>query len=470
MSHQSLHALKIGMRRRSEVIVLTQSMRTLLFLLLVASTVHAQNELDLSETSTVEGVLVLPGVLKIVSAPKVGGLIGVDTRKTTEKFETIAHAKVVESLSKELAGRVIPAAATLGALDKNKITPAQIKNPDAIAKIANATNVAWVVVLDGPKTNGLFASICGVDGKQVGTTEFVGDAKNTDELTKKITAQLAMLSKIKADAAAKAKPVAVVVAPPPPEEDVKDAELELMNRKTVKQDENEVDAEFIRGIISVGPGGAIRNATISGSASSSLAELQNQNVAGLGVYASVSPLKFVASLRKSRFSDVFVDFNYRRAFVFAKGIQGAVTGLRCSMNDEEFSIRGGYRIKVLNGTYGTTVGIAGAFTQENTEFLCDLPVLSTAYRGIDAQLKIRQPLYKNMVTLDVAGGPRFLLSGNNVQSGAFSFGGEAWIEVKPINILFVRGGIRASRLSLNSETISVTEQRAFFGLEVGAFL
>jgi hypothetical protein len=452
-------------------------MQKLFVLLLLAATVsNAQlAEIDLSETENVAGVLVLPSVIRVTSAPKAGGLIGVDTRKVTEKFEGPIFQKMVRLLGSELSGRVIPAATALGALAKNKVTPANVKAADSLAKMAAATKATWVVLLDGPRSNALFASLHDAQGEQVGTIETVTDAKNTDGLAKKIAAQLGALSKAKADEENKVKPPVpqVSVVPPPViEEDVRDTDLDLLKKTKQKPDDLfRPDVNHVRALASVGPGGAIRNVSVSGDGLAALGQLQpTQPVLGFGAYVLVAPLKLIPSLYQSRFSDVFIDFNYRRAIVYALGIAGRVTGQRCSINDEEFSVRGGYKVKVLAGDYGTTVGLAGAFTQESTQFLCDFPALSTAYRGIDAQLKIRQPIYRDMAVLDFSGGPRFLLDGASATAGSLSFGGEAWLEVKPVSVLFTRAGVRISQLSLRNETIAATELRTFFALEIGVFL
>ena len=100
---------------------------------------------------------------------------------------------------------------------------------------------------------------------------------------------------------------------------------------------------------------------------------------------------------------------------------------------------------------------------------CDLPVLSTSYRGADVQLRVRQPLYKNLVSLDLAVGPRFLFSGPSASPG-FSIGGEAWVEATPVSYLFGRVGGRVSRLQVSNGTaLTVLDTRMFFALEVGAY-
>jgi hypothetical protein len=111
------------------------------------------------------------------------------------------------------------------------------------------------------------------------------------------------------------------------------------------------------------------------------------------------------------------------------------------------------------------VGLA----QEQTTADCSASVPSLVYRGLDLQLRYKQPLGGDVFALDLAAGPRVLFSGPQAPSPGFSFAGELWLEVKPVSVLFLRAGARLSRLVLANDALGFVDLRTFVGAEVGAF-
>jgi hypothetical protein len=260
----------------------------------------------------------------------------------------------------------------------------------------------------------------------------------------------------------------VVEAPlPPPEDDVTEAPTAF---ETVsKTSYFEADPSKPRLTVAVGPGAVLRNFDISGSQVASLAQLRSGGIVGLGVYAQFNPLQWFAATSGQRWSDLEFEVNWRHAFVTAKGTGGAVEGQTCSMNDEDLQLRGTFRYKLGDG-YLPSIGVGGGYSKEQTIFQCDLPVITTRFNGVDAQLRIQQPLYRQVVSLDLAVGPRFLFGGPSATPG-FSIGGEAWVVARPVSYLFGRVGGRVSRLQISDGTsLAVIDTRMFFALEVGAYL
>lgn len=423
-------------------------------------------ELDLSSSADVKAVLLLPPIVRVTQSQ--GGFSGFDTKKTFDKFDYASHKKFVASLSKQLEGKVLGAELIQGAIVKEGFTVALARTPAGLSKLARATNVGFVVLLEFNKTASLVATIHDAEGVAKGEPLYVANAggltqKNGDDLATILGKALIDLSKEKPATA-----VATVEAPPPPppEEDVNDAPpLE------VKQAPKEwsADPDKTRLVVAVGAGAALRALSISGEAASQLAELRNNGVIGVGVYAQVQPLQFIPSMAGKRWADLEVEVNFRRAIVKATGVEGAAQGTNCSMTDDDLQIRGTYRFKVADATYAPSVGVGGGWSQERTLFdACTLPLVSATYRGIDAQLRIRQPLFRNLLSLDLAAGPR-ILQGSSATSTKLSLAGEAWLELKPASVFFVRGGARGSRLSAELPGLSVVENRFFFALEAGAF-
>ena len=428
-------------------------------------------ELDLSTTADVKGVLILPPIVKVTSST--GGFSGFDTKKVSERFDLAAHKRLVAAFEKKLEGKVVAAELTQSVLVKEGLTPAAVRTPAGLQKLAKATNVAYMVLIELTKTSALAGNVFDATGKQQGQSSFVNNAagitqKHADDLAGYVSHEIATVSKAAAVAAAAAAAAAAPVneALPPPEDDVQEAPAAF--ETAAKTTFFEPDPSKPRLTVAVGPGAVARSFILSGDKASALAELRSGTLVGLGVYAQVSPLQFIAATAGKRWSDLELEVNWRRAFVSAKGIQGSVQGQTCSVADDDLQLRATYRYKLGDG-YLPSVGVGGGYSQERTVFACDLPVLSTSYRGADVQLRVRQPLYKDMVSLDLAVGPRFLFSGPSATPG-FSIGGELWVEAKPISYLFGRIGGRVSRLQVSDGTaLTVLDTRMFFALEVGAY-
>lgn len=419
--------------------------------------------LDLSSTADVKKVVVLPPIVRVTQSQ--GGFSGFDTKKSFDKFDFASHKRFVAALSKQLEGKVLSAEAVQAAITKEGLTIAIARSPAGRAKLAKSLEAGFVVMLEVGKTGALTALVHDAEGAEKGEALSVGGGvtqKAADELGPLLGKRLLELSN------EKPAQVAVVEAPPPPppEEDVNDSPPELVQPVAKAW---APDPDTARVTVAVGAGGVVRGLTVGGEAASQLAELRNNGVVGLGVYAQVQPLQFLKSMAGKRWADLELEVNFRRAFVRATGVEGSAQGTSCSMTDDDLQLRGTWRFKVAGSTYAPFVGVGAGWSQERTLFdACTLPLVSATYRGIDAQLRVKQPLFRNLLALDLSGGPRFLQSGQGT-STRLSLSGEAWLELKPVHVLFVRGGARVSRLSAELPGITLAETRYFFALEAGAF-
>jgi hypothetical protein len=424
------------------------------------------DELDFSTTANVKQVVVLPPIVRVTQSQ--GGFSGFDNKKSFDKFDLSAHKRLVAALQKQLEGKVLPAEATQAAMTKEGITVAMVRSGVGVAKMAAALSASLVVVSELSKTGAMSATIVDVEGKQIGEPTVVSNAagltqKTADECASALSRALVEASKPKVVEA----PVAAAAAPAHPEEDVQDSPPSEVVSEVSKG--WQADPEKTRVVVAVGGGGAFRDLSVSGAGAAQLAQLRNNGVVGVGLYAQVRPLQFIPSLQGGRFSDLELEVNFRRAFVRAIGTEGDVQGQSCSMTDDDLQVRGTYRVRVTNGAYSPWVGLGAGWSQERTVFeSCRFPVVSAAYRGFDAQLRVRQPLYKKILSLDAAFGPR-ILQGDGTTTTRLSMSGEAWLELKPFSIVFVRGGARASRLLADLPNVALAENRIFFALEAGAF-
>jgi hypothetical protein len=418
--------------------------------------------LDLSSTANVKKVVVLPAIVRVTQTQ--GGFSGFDARKTFEKFDFPSHKRFVASVSKDLEGKVLAPEAVQAAITKEGFTVALARTPAGRAKLAKGLDAGFLVLLEVGKTGALTAVVHDAEGAEKGEALTVGGGvtqKAADELGPLLSKRLVEL--------ANEKPAQVAVVeppPPPPEEDVNDSPPEIVQEAPKRW---APDPDIARVTVAVGAGGVVRGLTVGGEAASQLAELRNNGVVGLGVYAQVQPLQFLKSMAGSRWADLELEVHFRRAFVRATGVEGQAQGTSCSMTDDDLQLRGTWRFKVAASTYAPFVGVGAGWSQERTLFdACTLPLVSATYRGVDAQVRLKQPLFRNLLSLDLAGGPRFLMSGQGT-STRLSLSGEAWLELKPVHVLFVRGGARFSRLSAELPGITLAENRLFFALEAGAF-
>lgn len=424
-------------------------------------------ELDLSSTADVKGVLILPPIVKVTSSA--GGFSGFDTKKVSEKFDLAAHKRLVASFEKQLEGKVIPVDLTQSVIAKEGLTTAAVRTPGGMAKLAKATHVAYVVLSELNKTGALVGNVYDAEGQQQGQPSFVNNAvlisqKQCDDLAGYVAKELATVAKAAAAAAAAATPM--VEAPPPAEEELAEPVTEFVTQSNAPL--LSADPSKPRLVVAVGPGVVMRSMQVSGAQAASLAELRTGAVFGLGVYAQISPLQFLTETAGKAWSDFELEVNWRRAFAAAKGLQGSIDGQTCSVTDDDLQLKATYRYK-LDGEYLPALGIGGGYSQERTLFACNLPVVSTAYQGVDLQLRVRQPIYKSLVSFDLSVGPRFLFSGPSA-SGRFSIGGEGWVDMKPYSYLFARAGGRVSRLqAVDGTSLAVVDTRMFFGVEVGAY-
>lgn len=427
-------------------------------------------ELDLSPSASIKGVLVLPPVTAVQTGKK-GAFVGVDTRRVVERFVPSMHGKLVRALDRRLGGKVLTADVAMGVLKKEGAGPATLDGPQVIARLAKVSGVRWVIGFTLNKSR-LTARLYGADGKGLDTDSLddlttLTDAQ-ADTLARRLVPRLLELEKARLAAEkAAAPPVAVAPVLPPPEEDVVDAELEQL-AKGKDTSSWAPQRNRVRAVVAVGPGAALRDLSLAGETANSLAALDNGVVVGLGFNAQLMPLEFFDGTSGKAWSQLSLEVHYRRAIVRAEGVAGGLEGQSCTMSDDDLQLRLGARYRLGEGSL-PTIGIAGGWSQEQTHFDCSLPLVSTTWRGVDAQLRVRQPLYKDFVTLELIGGPRFLLAGPLAESPGFSLSAEAWLEVKPVSVLFARAGARFSRLQASNPSLAAIDTRTFLALELGAF-
>lgn len=448
-------------------------MRQVALSMLLALSAHAADAgapVSPPPPAPMRGVLVLPPVMTVLVGKK--PFAGIDTRKPVERFDLVGHKKLVSAVDAKLGGKVLPADITIGLLTKENLTPTTLDAPGALQKLAEAANVEWLVRFTLNKSV-LRAQVVDRSGQPVGTSASLNEATTLTDtqatsLAANVVSDIETLERARIAGLIEAARSAEAERPPPPEELV-DTDLELMKKKkTTESTSWSPNPSRVRAWVAVGPGAVLRDLSLQGEATTQLAELENGAVVGLGVAAQVLPLELFDATAGKAWSQLSLEVHYRRAFVQARGVAGGLENAPCTMTDDDLQLRAGWRYRLGDG-YLPTIGVAGGWSQEQTRFECNLPLVSTTWRGVDAQLRIRQPLFRDIVTLELVGGPRFVLPGPLAATPGFSLSAEAWLEVKPVSVLFGRAGARMSRLQAANPALQATDTRAFFALELGAF-
>ena len=428
----------------------------------------AQTELglDLTPGSAVKPVVLIPPLFKQTSSE--GAFAGFSAAKVTEKLDLVTHRRLVLALEKALGGgKVISTEATTAALASQNIKLPALRTTQGMAQLAKATGAAWVIFYSLEKGT-LTGAIYTLLGETTGKTSLISNVAIASVTPAQAEAIQTPLAKSLVELS-KPKPEEVVVAPPPEEDVSGEVENEIAREHEANKSVIEsVDNTRPRITVAVGAGVALRNQLIGGAYAPDLAAIQNNAALSVAFSLQVNPLDFFGRFRDKPYDDLFVDFTYRRAFVHARGVSGGVEGQACSVVDDDLQVRGNFRWKL--GGMLPSIGVGAGWAQERSAYTaCELPVVSAIYRGVDLQLRVRQPLFRDLVALDIAWGPRVLVKGPTALKTGFSWAGEAWIEAKPYSVLFIRGGGRMFRAVVSDNIGVVTaDARAFFGLEAGA--
>ncbi|MBI5548795.1 MAG: hypothetical protein HY901_33350 [Deltaproteobacteria bacterium] len=222
--------------------------------------------------------------------------------------------------------------------------------------------------------------------------------------------------------------------------------------------------------VAVGGGASLRTLDVAGAASAEIAPLKMGAMPAAGVYLAFFPLQLASSVASRPWAEVVIDGQYRRTLVQAAAQGGTWDGQTCKVDDDELLLGAGWRYRLGDG-YLPRLGLGARWASERAHFACGLPVLSTRYGAFDAQARIVQPLIPDLLELDLAAGPRFLLSGELAEPDGFSFSAEAWLVAHVGTVAYGRLGARYSQTRAGrAARVDVADQRTFLALEIGASL
>jgi hypothetical protein len=457
-----------GSRHPARTGPLMRTARTLAVVVVLATqAAWAQGfELDLSDSPArpERPILVLPPVTHVNVTATLGG---VETHKAVEKFDTAVHQRLVAAFRKELGAQVLEASAVLGWLKRQGLTATKLKSPAAVANLGEVAKALWVFRFEYNRPS-LVATVFDASGTQAGESlDFDAAQGVTEALARRVAEQVhARLAGTDASA-----PEPVVgkdtSLPPPPVEELHDADLQVHARPAPAP--ALADPARERAVLLVSFGALLRGLGASGSGAGALVSLQDATFGGLGGFLRLDPLQWFAATRGKPWSALELDVHYGRALVKTAAVAGSTTS--CPLIDDDLQARLSWRYQLQGSPALPSLGLGVGLSQEQSFAQgCTAAVPSLIYRGLDLQLRVRQPLYRDRLALDLALGPRVLFAGPQAPDPGFSFAGELWLEAKPVSVLFARAGVRLSRLALANSALGFTDLRTFVGLEAGAFL
>jgi hypothetical protein len=429
----------------------------------VASAAQAQFELDLSTTADVQPVIVLPPVVRVTTTTG-GSFVGVNTKKTTERFDLTSLPKLTAAFVKQLEGKVVATDKVLAEL--KRISPAALHREDERAKLVTALSAGYLVLVElDAKGAHWQATVWSKTGVEV-TPPLVADEGSAfssgvvDSLARKVAETLTAAAKKAKPAVAAVEPV---VAPPPPPEDVA-VEVEETTRAAPKQEL--ITAPWL--VVAVGLGPSFRG--LRATSVSPIVPQSPSAMLGLTADLEFSPLRLVPSLANTKFTDVIIEGRYRRNVAQAEVVGDPTSSGPCAVTDDELLAR--LKARYPLGGRLPSLGASVAFAQERTAFACAVPTLSTTWQSTELMLQVMERLIDDRLTLEVAGGPRFVSSVHaaGFPHGAFAI--EAWVRARPTAKVSVRAGARLTDTALTTwpDGVNVVDLRVFAGVEVGVAL
>jgi hypothetical protein len=431
---------------------------------LTASAAHAQFELDLSTTADVQPVVVLPPVVRITSKPG-GSFVGVDTKKTVERFDLTSLPKLNAAFVKQLEGKVVSTDKVQAELKRAALAPGALRREDERVKLLTALGAGYLVLVElDAKGAHWQASVWSKAGAEVGAPLVAeeGPAFSSavaDTLAKKVAQALTA-------AAAKAKPVAAVEPAPPPPAPVEDVPVEVEETARAAPKQEVITAPWLVAAVGLGP-------SFRGLQAASVSPIIPQSPAAmLGLTADLefSPLRLVPSLATTKFTDVVLEGRYRRNVAQAQVVGDPTNSGPCAVTDDELLAR--LKARYPLGGRLPSVGASVGFAQERTAFACNVPTLSTTWQSTELMLQVLERLMEDRLVLEVAGGPRFVSSVHaaGFPHGAFAI--EAWVRARPTAKVSVRAGARLTDTVLTTwpDGVNVVDLRVFAGVEVGVAL
>lgn len=221
------------------------------------------------------------------------------------------------------------------------------------------------------------------------------------------------------------------------------------------------------GTFGVLSGVSMRDFRVSGPRTTVLAPFNQTVLASFGARLSVAPLQLIEGLADGRFTNVLVEAGYQRVLAKAQYAPAGQAPVGCRVNDDVVSVRGSWNYTF--GTQGPLVGAGAGWSSERTTFNCDLPAVSTVYRGTSVFARARQSFWNERLSFELLGGPRFLRRGPAADDTPLSWEGEAWVASRVTPLFFARAGGRATLNRLaQGDALATRDVRTFLSVELGA--
>jgi hypothetical protein len=390
------------------------------------------------------------------------------------RLDLDAYRVLFGALAERLGGRLVPADATLKAIEKEKLA-ARLAQPDAQRKLSLLLKADLVVHFEGG-TGKVEARLHPGPGERPAAEVSVPLARGRKLALGPARALVAeLLARGEATLQAPAALDLTAGAPTPAPEPAPAA-----------PEEAEDVARIASGVKEAAPQGPLMPAALlayagGGAGFRSLQAgaglVQNPTVpvspaamASLAVDVQVYPLRWVKALADGPWADLWAEGAYRFNLVQASVVTAGGATQACRASDDEVLGRVGYRYPLPG--WLPRVGVSVGVASERTSFDCGTSALATSYGSTELQLKVLEPLLGETLALELAGGPRFLFTTRAKGYDTLAFSAEGWLTARLGRYFTGRAGARVTgtKLTTYPEGVSLFDLRTFVGLEVGAAL
>jgi len=391
-----------------------------------------------------------------------------------QRLDSRGYHRLMVALAPHLGARLVPEAETARAIRELRLSPAALKTPTGMARLAARVEAQRAVVFEVTRRD-LNVRVYAPPETQV-TTSF--QAEKAAALTVKDATRVAAELMERASEelmpppppAPTPEPEAPVVAEVESETPIVDQDL-LEESAAVSRRASAPSgpARAPRVLLGVGGGADLRSFGMTGPATELVAPVETRTLPQVSVALTLFPLHFLDPDAKASWSDGVLEGRFRRSLAGVRFQQEDGTEGSCGLDDDELLLRAAWRYRL--GGRLPSVGVGLGFSAERSEFDCPVPVVSTRYRALEASVRARQLLWGDRLAIDALVGPRLLFSGPTADRTGTALMGELGVMLRLTPLFFTRFNARLVSTRLGqADRLDIDDMRTTLGLELGVSL